>query len=468
MRRVPREAVGSVPRFVSTRDPARRGVSLAEAVRIGLARDGGLFVPSHVPVLDPAWLDAETWPDLVSAVLRPWLEPVDAEDWLADARAALDFPVPLRPLQRDRYLLELFHGPTLAFKDVAARTMARWWGRTLTAAGERATVLVATSGDTGSAVADGFAGVDGLRVAVLYPARRVSTVQERQLIARRPGVMAFAVEGTFDDCQRLVKAALVDPGLASLRLSTANSINVGRLLPQTTYYAWAWLQLARLGAGDERPLVSVPSGNLGNLTAGLLAAAMGVPVGGFVAAHNANDYFPRYLGGEVAPFAYPPTVATVANAMDVGAPSNFERLHALFADGWPVPLSAAVVDDEAALARLGEVWREDGRLVCPHTAIALEGIERARAADPAARAVPAIALATAHPAKFPDVVARAVADARPCHPSLAALRRGPTLVRSLPATSGALAEALRRLAGEESFTPEPRSGTPQPPPGDSA
>jgi threonine synthase len=433
------------PGFVSTRDPDRGRVTLAEAVRRGLAPDGGLYVPTHVPPLGAAWRDAETWHDVIDAVLRPWLDAADADAWIDDARCALDFPVPLRPLTHERYLLELFHGPTLAFKDVAARTMARWWGRTLTGAGERATVLVATSGDTGSAVADGFAGIRGLRVAVLYPAGRVSPVQERQLIARRPGVRAFAVEGTFDDCQRLVKAALVDPDLAPLGLSTANSINIGRLLPQTTYYAWAAVQLSRLRAGDDLPLVSVPSGNLGNLTAGLFAAAMGVPVGRFVAAHNANDFFPSYLSGEAEAFEYRPTVATVANAMDVGAPSNFERLHALFGAGTTASVMGEVVDDEAALARIARVWRDDGRLVCPHTAIGLEAVERVRSRDGAWRTAPAIALATAHPAKFPEVVARAVPGARPSHPTLEA-QGAPTRVTPLRATAEDLAEALARLA----------------------
>jgi threonine synthase len=437
------------PRYVSTRDAAHRSVPLADAVRCGLAPDGGLFVPTRIPTLPSAWRDAETWPDVIDAVLRPWLDADDAEAWIADARAALDFPVPLRPLSGERYLLELFHGPTLAFKDVAARTMARWWGRTLTGAGERATVLVATSGDTGSAVADGFAGIEGLRVAVLYPERGVSPVQERQLVARRPGVAAFAVAGSFDDCQRMVKAALVDPALAPLRLSTANSINIGRLLPQTTYYAWAVVQLERMLGHPAPPLVSVPSGNLGNLTAGLLAAAMGVPIGHFVAAHNANAFFPRYLAGEAAAFESPPTVATVANAMDVGAPSNFERLHALFgARGWPVGVSGAVVDDDATLARIARTWREDGRLVCPHTAIGVEAIERRRARDPAWRDAPAIALATAHPAKFPEVVARAVPEARPTHPSLDALAHAPQRAAPLAASSEALAAALARWADD--------------------
>jgi threonine synthase len=434
-----------VPRYVSTRDPGGAAIGLAEALRRGLAPDGGLYVPTLVPSLGAGWQDG-SWHDVVEAVLRPWLEPAEADAYLAEARRALDFDVPLRTLTRRRWLLELFHGPTLAFKDVAARTMARWWGRALTAAGEEALVLVATSGDTGSAVADGFAGIPGLRVALLYPAGRVSPVQERQLVARRDGVTAFAVEGTFDDCQRLVKGALVDPGLADLQLSSANSINIGRLLPQATYYVWAVAELARAtGERGLRPVVSVPSGNLGNLTAGLLAAAMGLPVERFVAAHNANDYFPRRLRGEAEPFAYPDTVATVANAMDVGAPSNFERIHALFGERLPAPVWGTGVDDAAALARLRATFEDDDVLVCPHTAIGLEAIERLRDADRSLAEVPAVGLATAHAAKFPEVVARALPGHEPRHPALDALLGGPTRVRPLPVLPAALAEALRAL-----------------------
>jgi threonine synthase len=307
-------------------------------------------------------------------------------------------------------------------------------------------VLVATSGDTGSAVADGFAGVPGLRVAVLYPAGRVSPVQERQLVAQREGVTAFAVDGSFDDCQRLVKEALVAPDLVDLRLSSANSINVGRLLPQATYYVWAVAELARaVGDRDVRPVVSVPSGNLGNLTAGLLAAAMGLPLAGFIAAHNANGFYPRQLRGEAAAFDYPPTVATVANAMDVGAPSNFERLHALFAGGYPVPVWGTSVSDADTLARLRAVHAEEGLLVCPHTAIGLEAVERWREEGNGRAGLPAIALATAHAAKFPEIVARALPGVTVRHEALDALVAAPKRVRSLPADIRALASALRTL-----------------------
>jgi threonine synthase len=438
--------VSAPPRYRSTR--GADDVDLVTALRLGLAPDGGLFVPASVPRLDAAWRSAERFTDVAEMVLRPFLPPDEADAFSGDLRDALDFPVPLVALDDDTFLLELFHGPTLAFKDVAARTMARWWSRALAGRAERALVLVATSGDTGSAVADGFAGVPGLQVAVLFPAGRVSPVQERQLTVARPGVETFAVEGTFDDCQRLVKAALVDRELADVPLSSANSINVGRLLPQATYYAWAVLQLMRArGDDDPRPIVSVPSGNLGNLTAGLLAAAMGVPIGAFVAAHNANDYFPRFLAGEIPAFRFPPTVATVANAMDVGAPSNFERLHAMFQGEWPVPLQGVRVDDPDTLGRIASTYRERGRLVCPHTAIGLEALERVRRAPGTGSAERSgIALATAHAAKFPEVVARALPGTTATHPVLDALAGAEHRVTPLAADLESLRPALRRLA----------------------
>ncbi|QRN78879.1 MAG: threonine synthase, partial [Nocardiopsis sp. BM-2018] len=357
--------------FVSTRDAARRPVAFETALRQGLAPDGGLYVPDRVPALPPGWEEAGTWADVVEAVVRPWFDPRDADAWVADALAALDFPVPIRPLDADTALLELHHGPTLAFKDVAARTMGRWVGRSLRRIGQRATVLVATSGDTGGAVADGFQGIDGVRVVVLYPSGRVSPVQERQLTLPRAGVFALAVDGDFDACQRLAKAALVDASLANLHLTSANSINVGRLLPQATYHVWGLLQWSRAcGAAVPELWSVVPSGNLGNLAAALLAAAMGARPAGLVAAHNANDHFPRVLLGEARPDAAPATVATLSNAMDVGAPSNLERLVHLFGDGaYPVPVRGASVDDAATLAAMRRCWSDHGVAVCPHTAV---------------------------------------------------------------------------------------------------
>ncbi len=438
-----RDAIGTAPAFVSTRDPARRPVSFEQALRRGLAPDGGLYVPARVPPLAPGWQAAEDWHEVVAAVLGPWFAPEEREARVASAQAALDFPVPIRSLPDRRALLELHHGPTLAFKDVAARTMARWWSHSLRRSGERATVLVATSGDTGSAVADGFAGIPNLRVVVLYPAGRVSPLQERQLTLPRDGVYALAVEGDFDACQRLAKAALVDPALAPLALSSANSINVGRLLPQVTYHVWGVLQLSSVLAVAPSEVVSVvPSGNLGNLCAGVLAAAMGLPLAGFVAAHNANDHFPRVLRGEVEPADAPATVATLSNAMDVGAPSNLERLLGLFPDGrYPLPIVGESVDDDATLEAIARTWRDDGVLVCPHTAVGLEALRRQRARRPDGAAAPALVLATAHPAKFPEVVTRAVPEPRATHPALEALPPARPHARVQP-SSAALQEWL--------------------------
>ena len=431
--------------YVSTRDPTRRPVGFETALQRGLAPDGGLYVPAWVPALPAGWEAARGWGEVIEAVLRPWFDPSDADAWVDDALAALDFPVPTRPLGPDTALLELHHGPTLAFKDVAARTMGRWVGRSLRRRGERATVLVATSGDTGGAVADGFQGIDALRVVVLYPAGRVSPVQERQLTMPRPGVFALAVEGDFDACQRLAKAALVDPALADLQLTSANSINVGRLLPQATYHVWGLLQWSRAcGVAPSEVWSVVPSGNLGNLAAALLAAAMGARPAGLVAAHNANDHFPRVLLGSARPEEAPDTVATLSNAMDVGAPSNLERLVHLFPDGaYPVPVRGVSVDDEGTLASMRRCWRDHGVTVCPHTAVGLEALARLRGGVEPVVEGPALVLATAHPAKFPEVVAQALPGVDATHPALEAMPSARPTAR-IAAESAALVDWLRR------------------------
>ena len=311
--------------YYSTKDKNKNYISFKEALLQGLAPDGGLFLPNSIPKLDNKVLSANTLPELGFNVLKSWLgnEVPDKilEPLLEDA---LNFDIPLQHLYKDIYILELFHGPTLSFKDVGARTMARLMSHFLAEEGKKATILVATSGDTGSAVADGFADQESIDVVLLYPKGKVSKIQERQLIVKRKGVKTFAVEGNFDDCQRMVKEAFVDEKLAHLPLSSANSINIGRLLPQTLYYIWAVKNLA-----VEAPNVCVPSGNLGNLTGGILAAQTDLNINQFIAAHNANDFFPNYLTGLIDPYKFKVTVATLSNAMDVGAPSNFERLHHL-------------------------------------------------------------------------------------------------------------------------------------------
>jgi threonine synthase len=319
------------PAYRSTRyHTSDQTVSFKAALLQGLAPDGGLYVPTAIPKLEPrTWTRAAGFSCLATEVMSRWVgEEIPRRHLQPLIEDALNFPVPLVPLKpagsagEGVYLLELFHGPTLSFKDFGARTMARLMSHFLKENHARLTILAATSGDTGSAVADGFAGQEHIDVVLMYPKGQVSPVQERQLTAARPGVRTFAVEGSFDDCQQLAKEAFTDASLRHLSLSSANSINIGRLLPQSLYYMWA---VAR--GGFQAPNICVPSGNLGNLTAGLLAALGGLPVHRFIAAHNANDFFPGFLAGMNRGFRS--SVRTISNAMDVGAPSNFERLQAL-------------------------------------------------------------------------------------------------------------------------------------------
>ena len=425
------------PRYVSTRGSGE-SVSFREALLSGLAPDGGLYIPDYIPRLpESVWTCSQSLPDMAFHVLHPWLSEEVAEESLRDIlQDALSFPVPLVPLtHRDWdgvFVLELFHGPTLSFKDFGARVMARLMAHFLQ--GDGVTILVATSGDTGSAVADGFAGREGLRVALLYPNGQVSPTQERQLILRRPGVRPFAVSGSFDDCQRMVKAALVDKDLSWMRLSAANSINVGRLLPQMLYYAWAVL------VGDLKDTtMCVPSGNLGSLTGGVLAAFSGLPVRDFLAAHNSNDGFPRYLEG--APFPFSASVRTLSNAMDVGRPSNFERISALLPRAeisrW---IRAETVDDDATQASVRRVYEDTGYVADPHTAVGLEATRRYRKKFGDHR--PCVVLATAHPAKFPEALSAALGFAPEVPSRLAALRECPTAVVPLAATDAAFRDVL--------------------------
>ena len=427
--------------YYSTRDPQKRTVSFREAVLSGLAPDGGLYVPESIPKLGLDWQNAASLPELALQVLTPWLDGELSRSQLeAVTTDALNFPVPLVRLDNNLAVLELFHGPTLSFKDVGARTMARLINAFLAGQREQLTILVATSGDTGSAVADGFAGQENIRVVLLYPKGMVSEVQERQLTAPRPGVRAYAVEGDFDACQRLVKAAFVDPELRHLGLSSANSINLGRLLPQSTYYFWGALQAAALGY--ETPIYCVPSGNLGNLTAGILAREMGLNAERFIAAHNANDFFPGYLDAVYDHGGFRNTVSTASNAMDVGAPSNFERLHALMggdalrhSDIWGTSVS-----DEMTKTRLREVYETYGYTACPHTAVGFEAVARYR--KEMGDDTPVIVLATAHPAKFADTVEAALSVTLPELAALEALKGPDITAPALPPTLDALKSEL--------------------------
>jgi len=416
--------------FVSTRGEAAP-VSLSAALSAGLAPDGGLYMPERWPLFEPsAFADEARLPQIAQQLLAPLF----AGDALAAAlpaicAQALAIDAPLRALpMRDTWMLELFHGPTAAFKDFAARFLAACLLRIKPAGESRELqILVATSGDTGAAVGAAFAGQPGVRVWILYPDGRVSPRQAHQLGAFGGNVTALRVQGNFDDCQALVKRALNDDALASrLRLSSANSISLGRLLPQMSYYAQASLSHWRTH-GRTLGFI-VPTGNLGNALAALLARRMGLPIGEIVLATNANPTVSAFFAGN--DYAPRPGIATLANAMDVGAPSNFERLRALYASDAEVraALSAERVDDAQIRAAISSSQARYGAVVCPHTACALVALERRRAAgDDRDYAV----VATAHPAKFDTVLAPLIDVVPEPPPALAALLQQPSQSEAL-------------------------------------
>ncbi|MFB6231131.1 MAG: threonine synthase [Salinibacter sp.] len=387
-------------KYLSTRTPDHR-VSLSTALQEGLAPDGGLYVPEQFPDLGPEAFEGR---DTIEAVAERLLRPFVADDPLADdlpaiCEAMFGFPVPLRDVGRGTRVLELFHGPTAAFKDVGARFLADSLARLNEEADQPLTILVATSGDTGAAVAAAFWQKPNVEVVVLYPKGKVSDRQEKQLTGWSDNVQTVAVNGVFDDCQALVKEAFQDETWQKhLRLSSANSINIGRLLPQMTYYAHASLQHWR--AHGTRPNVIVPSGNLGNGLACLYARECGLPIGEVVLATNENRPVTHYL--ETGDYEAFETQETLATAMDVGDPSNMERLryHWSSAEALRDTITAERVTDaqiEQHIQRGPDAW---GEVWDPHTATAVEARERLDPDDEHEW----ILVATAHPAKFPEVV----------------------------------------------------------------
>lgn len=429
-------------RFVSTRREAPEA-GFGEALARGLAPDGGLYVPVRWPEFEPETLpDAEDLPGLARRLLAPFVAGDALEGELAAIAAeAFDFPAPLVPLEGEGRLavLELFHGPTAAFKDFGARFLAACLTRLRRGAVRPLKILVATSGDTGGAVAAAFHRRAGVEVAVLFPAGLVSPTQERQLTCWGENVRSFAVRGTFDDCQRLVKEAFLDAELRGrFDLSSANSINLGRLLPQSVYYAAASLRVWR--TCGERASFVIPSGNLGNALACVWARRLGLPIGAIVLAHNANRTVTDYL--ESGQWSPRPSIATLASAMDVGNPSNMERLRALYPelDALRGAVSACSVDDERIRARIRAGFAGYGQLWCPHTATAAEAYARL---DPARRAAGRwILVATAHPAKFREIVEPLVGRAVPVPESLGRLLARPTACTEIPAAPQALRAAL--------------------------
>ncbi|UUR08353.1 threonine synthase [Sphingomonas glaciei] len=425
-------------RFVSTRGDTAP-VSLSQALRLGVAPDGGLFMPEAIPLHEPSKFAAGR---PLAAFAADWLRPFFDGDPLAgelDAicAEAFTFPVPLvAPFGDDVGLraLELFHGPTGAFKDFGARFLMACFDRL--AGEEPLTVLAATSGDTGGAVGCAAVGRRSSRGVILYPRGRVSPFQERQLTCWGANVTAVEVDGDFDDCQALVKAAFADPQLsAAHRLTSANSINLGRLLPQVAYCAHAAFEAAALG-GDGRPGFLIPSGNLGHGFALLLARAMGAPVGPVVLATNANrTLLDWHQSGR---YAARPSIATLANAMDVGAPSNFERVAAL-GDG-AAEVTVELVDDEAIRHRIAADYRENGYVWCPHSAIAAEAWRRLAA--PARDERLWVAAATAHPFKFAEIVEPLIGREIEPSPALAAIDDRPTAKQQIAARMPELAALL--------------------------
>jgi threonine synthase len=424
---------------VSTRGAAPP-VAFPEALVAGLAPDGGLYVPETLPALPlSTWVEliAASLPDVATAMLTPLLAedlpPADLRELLS---SALDFPTPVVPLDDRLAVLELFHGPTFAFKDVGARVLARLMSHFRGESEPPLTILVATSGDTGGAVAHAFHGVPRTRVVVLYPEGQVSPVQEAQFTTLGGNVTAVAVAGTFDDCQRLAKQAFGSPELrARAHLTSANSISLGRLLPQMTYYGHAatsrWV---------ESPLtIVVPSGNFGNIAAGLMAGRMGAPIAHLHAATTVNDTVPRYLeNGRVEPR---PSVATLANAMDVGDPSNLERIRWMFGDrvgDIRHAMSASVHTDDEVRSAIAELDRTHGYVADPHTAIAYLGARTCLATG----ASQVLMLATAHPAKFSEAVEAVIGRRVETPPALAAAMSRPRQVRRIRAELEALAPLL--------------------------
>ncbi|MGM9477610.1 threonine synthase [Pedobacter sp. GSP4] len=381
-------------------------VSFKDAVFNSMPQDKGLYMPVEIPQLDDEFIehiDRYSLPEIAytiaSALLKDEIPDADLKALISEA---INFEAPAVKLADKTFVLELFHGPSLAFKDFGARFMSRVMAYFLKDGEQLLDVLVATSGDTGGAVALGFLGVPNTRVTILYPEGKVSPIQELQLTTNGQNIRAIEVKGTFDDCQALVKQAFADDELnAKFRLTSANSINISRLIPQTFYYFNTYAQLKKQGLTDV--VFSVPSGNFGNIGAGLLAYKLGLPIKQFIAATNVNDTVPRFL--ETGVYETKASTQTYSNAMDVGAPSNWVRIMDLFdgdVDAIKKVVTAYRFTDDETLEAIKEIDQKLNYVACPHTAIAYLAVEKYRSENPADESA-AVFLSTAHACKFPDI-----------------------------------------------------------------
>lgn len=419
-------------KYYSTNNKSTQA-TLQEAVVKGLASDRGLYMPEVIKSLPDSFFEEMkdlSFQEVAYVVADAFFgEDVEAEDLKKIVYETLNFDVPLVHVNDNIYSLELFHGPTLAFKDVGARFMSRLLGYFIKKEGQKdVNVLVATSGDTGSAVANGFLGVDGIHVYVLYPKGKVSPIQECQFTTLGKNITALEIDGVFDDCQALVKSAFMDEELnKKMYLTSANSINVARFLPQAFYYFYAVAQFHKLGKKDNI-VICVPSGNFGNITAGLFGKRMGMPVKRFIAANNRNDVFFQYLNSGV----YTPkaSVQTIANAMDVGDPSNFARVLDLYGHSHEAiknDISGCTYTDEQISETLLDCYRKHGYLLDPHGAVGYRALSEYLESDEVG-----VFLETAHPAKFKDTVDRILGEEISIPEKLQAFMKGTKQSINLP------------------------------------
>lgn len=421
-------------------------VDFKEATIKGQAPDKGLYFPEFIPRLPSAIVnDIQNYSDEEIAVelVKPYVgDTIDVNQLKQIVAETINFPFPLVPVSENIYALELFHGPTLAFKDVGARFMSRCLSVFAKNNKQKIVVLVATSGDTGGAVADSFYKVENVEVVILYPSGKVSALQEKQLTTLGNNVHALEVAGNFDDCQQLVKQAFADPQLTQqVFLTSANSINVARWLPQQFYYAFAWKQWP---FKDQPPVIAVPSGNFGNICAGILAHVSGIPVKHFIAACNANDVIPGYFS--TGKFTTKQAVATLSNAMDVASPSNFIRVMQLFegsVNELKKLVSATTTSDEETMETIRKVYSDYGYVLDPHSAVAYHSLEKYLQKNPGEKG---FIISTAHPVKFPEVVEKIIGKPLPLPDSVAGINNKPLYKTTIDVNYKMLRQYLLKFA----------------------